>query len=263
VFFVVKLIKMKSTILSILFFLSIATAFPQEITVSVLNDSTELQQYANGEKLKVRYLLNGSSISLKDKDKLLANETYVRQEFNIRTVDKESLGEINLLIDGAVPEKKTGIGPVVVSPDSVNIFSDLKGTPFPDFDWIDINGNRYSFSSLKGKVVVLNFWHTSCVPCIAEMPLLNELVEQYAGKEVVFIASTPNDEMEAKKFLQKTRFDYKQVASIDPKTIFNPFPGWPIHVVFDSKGLIRFHILGKQNDIEQKLMNSINEALTK
>ncbi len=254
---------MKPLILSMLLLLSIATAFSQEITVSVLSDSTELQQYANGEKLKVRYLLNGSAISLKDKEKLLANESYVRQEFNIRTVEKESLGEINLLIDGVVPEKKAEIKPVVVPRNSINIFSDLRGTSFPDFNWTDIKGKRYSLSSLKGKVVVLNFWHTSCVPCIAEMPLLDELVKQYNGKEVLFIASTPNDEVQAKKFLQKTRFDYRPVAGIDPTTLFDPFPGWPVHIVLDKDGLIRFHALGKQNDIEKKLMKSIDESLIK
>lgn len=252
---------MKTIIIPVLLIFSTVSVFSQEKKVAALNDSTELQQYDNGQSLKVRYLLNGSAISLKDKDKLLANETYVRQEFNIRTVDKEPVGEINLLIDGAVIETKPGNVPVIISPHPVNIFSDLRGTPFPDFNWIDISGNSYSLSSLKGKVVVLNFWHTSCIPCIAEMPLLNELVKQYDGKEVLFIASTLNDEAYTKKFLQKTKFDYRQVAGIDPKTVFDPFPGWPVHIVLDKKGLIRFHVLGKQTDIEQKLKKSIDGAL--
>lgn len=252
---------MKRIIISILSVISTVTVFSQEKKTTALNDSTELQQYDDGQSLKVRYLLNGSAISLKDKDRLLANETYVRQEFNIKTVDKEPVGEINLLIDGAVPEKKQENKPVIILPQSINIFSNLKGTSFPDFNWTDISRYNYSLSSLKGKVVVLNFWHTSCVPCIAEMPLLNELVKQYAGKEVLFIASTLNDEAQTKKFLQKTKFDYRQVAGIDPQTIFNPFPGWPVHIVLDKEGLIRFHALGKQKDIEQKLMKSIDGAL--
>jgi thiol-disulfide isomerase/thioredoxin len=254
---------MKTILISILSVISTVTVLSQEKKVSALNDSTELQQYDDGQSLKVRYLLNSSAISLKDKDKLLANETYVRQEFNIRTVGKEPVGEINLLIEGAVPEKKTENKPMIISPHSVNIFSNLKGTPFPDFNWTDIRRNSYSLLSLKGKVVVLNFWHTSCVPCIAEMPLLNELVKQYAGKEVLFIASTLNDEAQTKKFLQTTKFEYRQVAGIDPQTIFDPFPGWPVHIVLDKEGLIRFHALGKQNDIEQKLIKSIDEALAK
>lgn len=252
---------MKKIVLPVLLLFSVNAVFSQDKTVSILNDSMELQQYDDGQSLKVRYLLNGSAISLKDKDRLLANENYVRQEFNIKTVGKEVQGEINLLIDDAVLEKKPENKPVAVPPHSINIFSDLKGTSFPGFSWTDLNGNNYSLEGLKGKVVVFNFWHTSCVPCIAEMPLLNQLVKQYAGREVVFIASTLNTKEQTRAFLQKTAFDYKQVAAIDPKSIFDPFPGWPIHIILDKEGLIRFHVLGKQPDIEHKLMKCIDDAL--
>lgn len=252
---------MKTILSSLLLALITTTAFSQGKKITVLNDSTELQQYDDGQSLKVRYLLNGSAISLKDKDDLLAKEGFVHQEFNIKTIGKEVIGEINLMIDGAAISKKEEPAPVIIPPNSINIFSNLDGTSFPGIDWKGLDGSEYSLAKLKGKVVVFNFWHTSCGPCIAEMPLLNELVRQYAGKDVVFIACTSNSEAQAKKFLQRTGFGYKQVAGIDPQTIFDPFPGWPIHIVIDKNGLIRFHALGKQPGIEQKLQNSINESL--
>ena len=51
------------------------------------------------------------------------------------------------------------------------------------FNFTDINGNLLSSDSLKGKTIVLNFWHPQCSPCIAELPELNNLVERMKDKE--------------------------------------------------------------------------------
>jgi thiol-disulfide isomerase/thioredoxin len=49
-----------------------------------------------------------------------------------------------------------------------------------------INGDAAALASLKGKIVVLDFWATWCGPCLASIPHTNELAEKYKGK-VVFI----------------------------------------------------------------------------
>ena len=43
-----------------------------------------------------------------------------------------------------------------------------------DFNFKDVNGNKLNKKDLKGKVIVINFWFTTCQPCIQEIPLLNE-----------------------------------------------------------------------------------------
>lgn len=244
---------MKIIILQILSAVVTFHAFSQGKVVTVLNDSTELRQFDDGQQLKVSYLLNGTAISINEKEKLLANEVYVQQEFNIKTVAKEIVGEVNLLL----PDSKL----FQVPAKSLNILKNVKGISFPVFSWTDISGNKLSLAGLAGKTVVFNFWHTSCVPCIAEMPLLNELAKQYTGRDVVFIASTPNNVDQVKQFLKKTVFTYNQVAGVEPGSVFDPFPGWPIHIVLNGNGIIKFHALGKQKDIEQKLVKAINEAL--
>ena len=47
-----------------------------------------------------------------------------------------------------------------------------------DFNATDLEGNEYSLSNLKGKIRVLNFWFTTCKPCVEEIPALNELVKK-------------------------------------------------------------------------------------
>ena len=56
-----------------------------------------------------------------------------------------------------------------------------KGTPAPPLDTLKLLqarlGARADWASLKGKVVVLEFWATWCSPCVASLPHFNELVE--------------------------------------------------------------------------------------
>jgi peroxiredoxin len=51
------------------------------------------------------------------------------------------------------------------------------GYPAPDFTLTDLDGNRVTLSSLRGQVVLLNFWATWCGPCRVEMPEMRRLHE--------------------------------------------------------------------------------------
>jgi len=85
----------------------------------------------------------------------------------------------------------------------------IKGKTIPAFMIRDINGKEISSENLKGKVIVINNWFTSCPPCIAEMPALNKLVEEYKGKDVFFLGLTHDTKKKLKKkFLRKYKFDF-------------------------------------------------------
>ncbi len=60
--------------------------------------------------------------------------------------------------------------------------------PIKNYDWelVDAKGNEINFENVKGKVVLVNFWATWCPPCVAEMPSLQSLYNDY-NKEVVFM----------------------------------------------------------------------------
>ncbi|MCB9309709.1 MAG: TlpA family protein disulfide reductase [Lewinellaceae bacterium] len=87
---------------------------------------------------------------------------------------------------------------------------DAVNKPAPDFEVKDINGTVYKLSQLKDKTIVLNFWFTSCKPCIAEIPVLNELVDE--NKDVVFLALAADKEDRIQSFLKKHSFHYNIVA---------------------------------------------------
>ncbi|HET9183729.1 MAG TPA: TlpA disulfide reductase family protein [Candidatus Angelobacter sp.] len=75
----------------------------------------------------------------------------------------------------------------------------------PSIDLQDLNGGHHKLADYKGKIVLLNFWATYCVPCAAEMPLLAEMQKRYKGKIVVLAASIddPADRNKLKGFLKK------------------------------------------------------------
>lgn len=60
--------------------------------------------------------------------------------------------------------------------------------PAPDVTFIDLKGEKISTQSLRGKVVMVNFWATSCVTCVKEMPAMVDTYNKYKGKGLEFVA---------------------------------------------------------------------------
>ena len=137
--------------------------------------------------------------------------------------------------------------------------SPLVGTQAVDFDVTDIKGKKYKLSELKGKVVALNFWFVECKPCIMEMPELNELVEEFKGKEVVFLAIAINNQKQLKKFLKKTDFKYKVISSGQSVSDSYGIKGFPTNVIIDQNGLIQYASTGIGPNNKVNLQKEINK----
>ncbi len=81
----------------------------------------------------------------------------------------------------------------------------------PDFQVQLLNGDSLAIADLRGRIVVVNWWATTCSPCIAEMPGLNELVEKYSGHESIsFLAIAVDTPEDLSRFLERRRFAYTQ-----------------------------------------------------
>ncbi|MCT2563336.1 TlpA family protein disulfide reductase [Chryseobacterium herbae] len=132
---------------------------------------------------------------------------------------------------------------------------DYKPRPAIDFTVTDIKGKKHQLSKLKNKTVVLNFWFTNCLPCVKEIPELNELVK--ANPDVVFIAFATDKADKLKKFLGKHQFSYHIVPNaLDISKKYN-IAAYPTHFVIKN-GIITHKLIDGENS-KQKLQKAINE----
>ena len=84
--------------------------------------------------------------------------------------------------------KPAAIGAVVLALAGIGYASLASSTPAPDVTFISIAGDKVSTQSLRGKVVMVNFWATSCVTCVKEMPDMVATYNKYKGQGLEFVA---------------------------------------------------------------------------
>jgi len=120
----------------------------------------------------------------------------------------------------------------------------------PEFDFLDLNGNQISSEDLHEKVVLLNFWFTRCAPCIAEMPYLNQIKEDYSNKDILFISMAPEEKDKIEQFLKKHPFNFRHIPDADD--LLKQFgTGFPKNILIDKKGIIRIMGTGLVSENEK------------
>lgn len=132
------------------------------------------------------------------------------------------------------------------------------GEKIAPFEYEDIDGNLLASKSLIGKIIVLNFWSTSCAPCIKEMPQLNKLVEKMKNKDVVFIglASNTNKQKLQTSFLPQHEFLY-QIVTI--KGDDYQISSLPTHIIIDREQKVVDELIGASEENLIKIESLLNE----
>ena len=113
-----------------------------------------------------------------------------------------------------------------------------------DFEATTIEGEKIKLSSLKKKVVVLNFWFKNCKPCRMEIPELHLLAKKYQNKDVVFIALALDSEEVVKEYVSENNFSYKHIANARPIAKEWGIKSYPTNVVINKKGKVVFQVSG-------------------
>jgi thiol-disulfide isomerase/thioredoxin len=115
---------------------------------------------------------------------------------------------------------------------------------FPGFSVTSLDGKKYDLATLRGKIVVLNFWFIACGPCKAEMPSLNKLVKDYEGKGVTFLAMTFDDAESLKAFLKESAFSYEIIPDSQELIDKLEITVFPEHYVINQRGEVELTLRG-------------------
>lgn len=133
------------------------------------------------------------------------------------------------------------------------------GKPAPDFALMDATGNTWKLSSLKGKVVFVNFWATWCKPCREEMPSMEALNKVLAGKPFQMLAIVFNDDLQmADSFARRLGATFPVLANPGPElTEAYMITGVPETFLIDADGILRHKFIGPYNWYTPEMINLV------
>lgn len=137
----------------------------------------------------------------------------------------------------------------------------------PDLSFTTLQGERFTTASLRGKVVLINFWATDCPGCIKEMPQLIETHHKYqaAGYETVAVAMYYDPPNYVLNFATKNALPFKVVLDVQGEAAraFGGVSLTPTSFIIDKKGRVIHKIIGEPDFaalhrlIEKKLSENV------
>ena len=139
--------------------------------------------------------------------------------------------------------------------------------PAPAFALKDLSGAEVSTETLKGKVVLLDFWATWCAPCRKSMPELQALHDKYArrGFSVVGLSIDEGGSAKVKKYVASKKFSYPIAVDSEKSPTWDAFrvKAVPAAYLIDREGRIVAQWTGapaNARDLERKLEELLGEA---
>jgi peroxiredoxin/outer membrane lipoprotein-sorting protein len=135
------------------------------------------------------------------------------------------------------------------------------GTPAPDWNLLDKDGNKVALSQLKGKVVVIDFWATWCGPCKQAMPTIQKLYNTYKNKGVVVLGINVSENADPVKFMKENGYSYRLLLNGDQVATNYKVEGIPTMYVIDKNGKIAFGQSGVGQNYAEKLEAAIKKSL--
>ncbi|MBQ1410174.1 MAG: TlpA family protein disulfide reductase [Oscillospiraceae bacterium] len=138
-----------------------------------------------------------------------------------------------VLVIANLPEKKAAVSGAQV------------GECLPDFSVTSVDGESFTLSDQRGKVVVINLWATWCTPCVKELPNFDRLQAERSDVAVLALHAPPVTS-DVKAYLDS--FDYKIPFAVDEDGKLCELLGastvLPQTIIVDADGIVTYNRVG-------------------
>ena len=118
------------------------------------------------------------------------------------------------------------------------------GNLAPDFETELLSGENFRLSDHRGQVVIINFWGTTCAPCVEELPYYEQLKVAHPDVEILAIHNWAGAK-KAKDFLADKGWDHLDFA-LDSKEkgllpLLNAADAMPQTIILDKQGVVTYN----------------------
>ena len=142
--------------------------------------------------------------------------------------------------------------------------------PLPELTLNTVDGQKWSLSEQRGKLVLLNFWATWCAPCRTEIPILVQLADKYQNEDLrIAGVSVDSANIETiRRFIGEFKINYPILLTV-PDSLLSEQKAVPMSLLINEKGVLAKKYVGAveasvlEKDIENLLNKKIGKRTTK
>jgi peroxiredoxin len=144
--------------------------------------------------------------------------------------------------------------------------AELIGKKAPDVTLNMSDGTKIRLSSLKDRLVVLDFWATWCPPCVMSLPIFAKASEPFKSKGVVFMAVNKGEDLKtAKSFFRQNKITCPLVIDDDKSTLVSAFnvEGIPCTVFIGRDGIVKgVHVGIRAEGLREGFIEDLNKFIS-